>query len=144
MVKWPTGSPGVRSCGAHHPGAGGLDSGFRVIVGTVARCDPPGSHLACELGPPCKVLSCPARLVSKLGRQPNIPTVSIIDDGALYVNFPPYPKRKPSARGKVNPKGIRREQRSCRMGMREDAQCSRLSLQTLQINTEKMSARHLT
>ena len=57
MVKWPTGSPGVRTCGAHHSGAGGLDSGFRVIVGTVARCDPPGSHLACELGPPCKVKS---------------------------------------------------------------------------------------
>ena len=57
MVKWPTGSPGVRTCGAHHSGAGGFDSGFRVIVGTVARCDPPGSHLACELGPPCKVKS---------------------------------------------------------------------------------------
>ena len=57
MVKWPTGSPGVRTCEAHHPGAGGLDSGFRVIVGPVARWDPSGSHLACELGPPCKVKS---------------------------------------------------------------------------------------
>ena len=57
MVKSSTGSPGIRTCGAHHPGAGGLDSGFRVIVGTVARCDSTGSHLACELGPPCKVKS---------------------------------------------------------------------------------------
>ena len=57
MVKSSTGSPGVRTCGAHHPGAGGLDSGFRVIVGLVARCDSAGSHLACELGPPCKVKS---------------------------------------------------------------------------------------
>ena len=57
MVKSSTGSPGVRTCGAHHPGAGGLDSGFEVIVGTVARCDSTGSHLACELGPPCKVKS---------------------------------------------------------------------------------------
>ena len=57
MVKSSTGSPGVRTCGAHHPGAGGLDSGFGVIVGTVARCDSAGSHLACELGPPCKVKS---------------------------------------------------------------------------------------
>ena len=44
-------------CGAHHPGAGGLDLGFGVIVGTVAWCDLAGSHLACELGPPCKVKS---------------------------------------------------------------------------------------
>ena len=57
MVKSSTGSPGVRTCRAHHPGAGGLDSGFGVIVGTVARCDSTGSHLACELGPPCKVKS---------------------------------------------------------------------------------------
>ena len=57
MVKWPTGSPGVRTCGTHHPGAGGLDSDFGVIVGTVARCDSTGSHWACELGPPCKVKS---------------------------------------------------------------------------------------
>ena len=57
MVKSSTGSPGVRTCGADHPGAGGLDSGFGVIVGTVARCDSAGSHLACELGPPCKVKS---------------------------------------------------------------------------------------
>ena len=57
MVKSSTGSPGVRTCGAHHPGAGGLDSGFGVIVGMVARCDSTGSHLACELGPPCKVKS---------------------------------------------------------------------------------------
>ena len=48
---------GCSSCGAPHPGAGGLDSGFRVIMGMVARCDPTGSHLACELGPPCKVKS---------------------------------------------------------------------------------------
>ena len=57
MVKSSTGSPGVRTCGAHHPGAGGLDLGLGVIVGTVARCDSTGSHLACELGPPCKVKS---------------------------------------------------------------------------------------
>ena len=57
MVKSSTGSPGVRTCGAHHSSAGGLDSVFGVIVGTVARCDPPGSHLACELGLPCKVKS---------------------------------------------------------------------------------------
>ena len=48
---------GCSSCGAPHPGAGKLDSGFRVIVGTVARCDPTGSHLACELGPPFKIKS---------------------------------------------------------------------------------------
>ena len=48
---------GCSSCGAPHMGAGGLDFGFRVIVGTVARCDSMGSHLACELGPPCKVKS---------------------------------------------------------------------------------------
>ena len=57
MVKSSTGSPGVRTCGARHPGVCGLDSGFGVIMGTVARCDSPGSHLACELGPPCKVKS---------------------------------------------------------------------------------------
>ena len=57
MVKSSMGSPGVRTCGAHHPGAGGLDSGFSVIVGTVARCNSVGSHWACELGPPCKVKS---------------------------------------------------------------------------------------
>ena len=57
MVKSSTGSPVVRTCGAHHPGVCGLDSGFGVIMGTVARCDSPGSHLACELGPPCKVKS---------------------------------------------------------------------------------------
>ena len=57
MVKSSTGSPGVRTCGAHHPGVCELDSGFGVIMGTVARCDSPGSHLACELGPPCKVKS---------------------------------------------------------------------------------------
>ena len=57
MVKWSTGSPGVCMCGTHHPGAGGLDSGFGLIVGTVARCDSAGSHLACELGPPYKVKS---------------------------------------------------------------------------------------
>ena len=57
MVKLSMGSPGVRTCGAHHPGAGGLDSGFGVIVGTDARCDSAVSHLACELGPPCKVKS---------------------------------------------------------------------------------------
>ena len=55
MVKSSTGSPGVRTCGAHHPSTGGLDSGFGVIMGTVARCDPMRSHLACELDPPCKV-----------------------------------------------------------------------------------------
>ena len=48
---------GCSLCGAHHPGAGGLDSGFGVIVGTVAWCDLAGSHLACELGPPCKIKS---------------------------------------------------------------------------------------
>ena len=57
MVKSSTGSPGVRTCEAHHPGVCGLDSDFGVIMGTVARCDQPGSHLACELGPPCKVKS---------------------------------------------------------------------------------------
>ena len=51
------GITGCSLCGAHHPGAGELDSGFGVIVGTVARCDSTGSHLACELGPPCKVKS---------------------------------------------------------------------------------------
>ena len=57
MVKSSTGSPGVRTCGAHHPGVCGLDSGFGVIMGTVTRCDSTGSHSACELGPPCKVKS---------------------------------------------------------------------------------------
>ena len=57
MVKSSTGSPSVRTCRAHHPGVCGFDSGFGVIMGTVARCDSPGSHLACELGPPCKVKS---------------------------------------------------------------------------------------
>ena len=51
------GSCGVRTCEAPHPGAGGLDSGFGVIVGTVAWCDSMGSHLAYELGPPYKVKS---------------------------------------------------------------------------------------
>ena len=57
MMLSSTGSPGVRTCGAHHPGVCGLDLGFGVIMGTVARCDSSGSHLACELGPPCKVKS---------------------------------------------------------------------------------------
>ena len=57
MVKSSTGSPGVRTCGAHHPGVCRLDSGFRVIVGTVAQCNLAGSHWACELGPPYKVKS---------------------------------------------------------------------------------------
>ena len=57
MMLSSTGSPSVRTCGANHPGAGGLDSSFGVIMGTVARCDSTGSHLACELGPPCKVKS---------------------------------------------------------------------------------------
>jgi len=57
MVKSSMGSPGVRTCGAHHPGVDGLDLGFGVIVGTVAWCDSTRSHLACELGPPCKVKS---------------------------------------------------------------------------------------
>ena len=51
------GFTGCSLCGAHHPGASGLDLGFGVIVGMVARCDSTGSHLACELGPPCKVKS---------------------------------------------------------------------------------------
>ena len=57
MVKSSTGSPSVRTCEAHHSGVCGFDSGFGVIMGTVARCDSTGSHLACELGPPCKVKS---------------------------------------------------------------------------------------
>ena len=57
MVKSSTGSLGVRTCRAHHLGVCGLDSGFGVIMGIVAWCDSPGSHLACELGPPCKVKS---------------------------------------------------------------------------------------
>ena len=44
-------------CGAPHPGVCGLDSDFGVIMGTVARCDSMGLHLACELGPPYKVKS---------------------------------------------------------------------------------------
>ena len=51
------GSTGCSPCGAAHPGVCGLDSGFGVIMGTFARCDSTGSHLACELGPPCKVKS---------------------------------------------------------------------------------------
>ena len=51
------GSTGCSPCGAAHPGVCGLDSGFGIIMRTVARCDPPGSHLACELGPPSKVKS---------------------------------------------------------------------------------------
>ena len=51
------GFTGCSLCGAHYSGAGGLDSGFGVIVRTVARCNLAGSHLACELGPPCKVKS---------------------------------------------------------------------------------------
>ena len=57
MVKSSMGSPGVRTCGDHHPGVCVLDSDFGVIMGTIAWCDSPGSHLACELGPPCKVKS---------------------------------------------------------------------------------------
>ena len=44
-------------CEAPHPGVCGLDSDFRVIMGTVAWCDSTGSHWACELGPSCKVKS---------------------------------------------------------------------------------------
>ena len=51
------GSTGCSPCGAPHPGVCGLDSGFGVIMRTVARCDSMESHLACELGPPCKVKS---------------------------------------------------------------------------------------
>ena len=51
------GSTGCSPCGTPHPGVGGLDSGFGVIMETVAWCDPTGLHLACELGPPCKVKS---------------------------------------------------------------------------------------
>ena len=54
MVKSSTGSPGVRTCGAHHSGVCRLDSDFGVIMGMVARCDSTGLHLVCELGPPCK------------------------------------------------------------------------------------------
>ena len=57
MVKSSTGSPGIRTCGAHPSGVCGLDSDFGVIMGTVAWCDPTGSHWACELGPRCKVKS---------------------------------------------------------------------------------------
>ena len=57
MVKSSTGSPGVRTCGTHHPSVCGRTSDFEVIMGTVARCDSTGLHLACELGPPCKVKS---------------------------------------------------------------------------------------
>ena len=52
-----TGSPSVRSCGTYHPSVCGHESDFEVIMGTVARCDSTGLHLACELGPPCKVKS---------------------------------------------------------------------------------------
>ena len=51
------GFTGCSLCGAHHPGAGGLDSDFGIIMGTVVWCDSTGSHWACELGPPCKVKS---------------------------------------------------------------------------------------
>ena len=51
------GFTGCSPCGAPHLGVCELDSGFRVIMGTVARCDSTGSHWACELGPPCKVKS---------------------------------------------------------------------------------------
>ena len=52
-----TGSPSVRTCGTHHPSVCGHESDFEVIMGTVARCDSKGLHLACELSPPCKVKS---------------------------------------------------------------------------------------
>ena len=51
------GSTECSPCGAPHPGVCGLDSDFGVIMGMVARCDSTGLHLACELGPPCKVKS---------------------------------------------------------------------------------------
>ena len=51
------GSTECSPCGTPHPGVGRLDSGFGVIMGTVAQCDSTGSHLACELGPPCMVKS---------------------------------------------------------------------------------------
>ena len=57
MMLSSTGSPGVRTCGTHHPSVCGRASDFEVIMGTVARCDSTGLHLACELGPPCKVKS---------------------------------------------------------------------------------------
>ena len=57
MVKSSTGSLGVRTCRAHHPGVCGLESDFGVIIGTVAWYDSTGSHWACELDPPCKVKS---------------------------------------------------------------------------------------
>ena len=57
MMLSSTGSQGVRTCGTHLPSVGGRDSGFEVIMGTVARCDPTGLHLACELGPPYKIKS---------------------------------------------------------------------------------------
>ena len=57
MVLSSTGSPGVRMCGTHHSSVCGRESDFEVIMGTVARCDSAGLHLACELGPPCKVKS---------------------------------------------------------------------------------------
>ena len=57
MVLSSTGSSGVRTCGTHHPSVCGRESEFEVIMGTVARCDLTGLHLACELGPPCKVKS---------------------------------------------------------------------------------------
>ena len=57
MVKSSMGSPGVRTCGTHHPSVCGRASDFEIIMGTVARCDSTGLHLVCELGPPCKVKS---------------------------------------------------------------------------------------
>ena len=57
MVLSSKGSPGVRTCGTHHPSVCGRESDFEVIMGTVARCDSTGLHLSCELGSPCKVKS---------------------------------------------------------------------------------------
>ena len=57
MVLSSTGSPGVRTCETHHPSVCGCESDFEVIMGTVAQCDSTWLHLACELGPPCKVKS---------------------------------------------------------------------------------------
>ena len=57
MMLSSTGSPGVRTCGTHHPSVCGRASDFEVIMGTIARCDSTGSHWACELGPRCKVKS---------------------------------------------------------------------------------------
>ena len=52
-----TGSPSVRTCRTHHPSVCGHESDFEVIMGTIAQCDSTRLHLACELGPPCKVKS---------------------------------------------------------------------------------------